>query len=62
MIAKKKLRLIKRIPPIVGVCEGCLAQFRSIFTGPISAESEIRIRFAAHKCLGGNAPKVSKVR
>jgi hypothetical protein len=49
-MASKKLRVLKRIPPIIGVCEGCLAQFRSIFTGAIAAEAEIRIRFAAHKC------------
>jgi hypothetical protein len=47
---RKKLRVLKRVPPIVGVCEGCLAQFKSIFTRPIVAETEIRVRFAAHKC------------
>ena len=50
-MAKKKLRLLKRVPPILGVCEGCLAQFKSIFTRAIAAETEIRVRFAAHKCV-----------
>jgi hypothetical protein len=50
-MARRKLRLLKRLPPMIGVCEGCLAQFKSIFTGPIAAEAEIRIRFAGHKCL-----------
>lgn len=47
---RKRLRVLKRVPPIIGVCEGCLTQFKSIFTGPIAAEAEIRVRFAAHKC------------
>jgi hypothetical protein len=50
-MAKKRLRLLKRVPPIVGVCEGCLTQFKSIFTRAIAAETEIRVRFAAHKCM-----------
>jgi len=50
-MAKRKLRVLKRDRPIVGICEGCLAQFKSIFTGTVAAEAEIRVRFAAHKCL-----------
>ena len=50
-MTKKKLRLLKRVPPMIGVCEGCLAQFKSIFTGAMAAEAEIRVRFAAHKCM-----------
>ena len=53
-MARKKLRLLKRVPPIIGVCEGCLTQFKSIFTKPIAAEAQIRVRFAAHKCLPVN--------
>jgi len=49
-MAKRKLRVLKRIPPIIGICEGCLAQFKSTFTRAIAAEAEIRVRFAAHKC------------
>ena len=49
-MARKRLRLLKRVPPMMGVCEGCLAQFKSIFTGRIAAEAEIRVRFATHKC------------
>ena len=61
-MARKKLRLLKRVPPMVGVCEGCLAQFRSIFTRAIAAEAEIRVRFAAHKCVqaSGNAARMRK--
>ena len=43
--------MLKRVPPILGVCEGCLAQFKSIFTRSIIAEAQIRARFAAHKCM-----------
>ena len=50
-MAKKKLSLLKRVPPIVGVCEGCLTQFKSVFTRAIAAETEIRVRFATHKCV-----------
>ncbi len=50
-MAKRKLRVLKRVPPILGICEGCRAQFKSIFTRSIAAEAEIRARFAAHKCM-----------
>jgi len=50
-MAKRKLRLLKRGGPTIGICEGCLAQFKSSFTRAIAAEAEIRVRFAAHKCL-----------
>jgi len=51
IMAKRKLRLLKRATPIIGICEGCLVQFKSIFTGAIASEAEIRVRFAAHKCM-----------
>jgi hypothetical protein len=53
-MAKKKLRLLKRVPPMIGICEGCLAQFKSIFTRVIPAKAEIRVRFAVHKCMPAN--------
>jgi hypothetical protein len=62
-MAKKKLRLLKRVPPIIGICEGCLAQFKSVFTGPMVAQTEIRVRFAAHKCMDtdrGNTARMQK--
>lgn len=62
-MSKRKLRLLKRVPPILGVCEACLSQFKSIFTGAIAAESEIRVRFSAHKCIPADsrAGRVHKV-
>ena len=62
-MAKRKLRVLKRVPPILGICEGCRAQFRSIFTRSIIAEAEIRARFAAHKCMEvdrGNAARMPR--
>jgi hypothetical protein len=59
-MTRKKLRVLKRVPPIIGVCEGCLAQFRSVFTGPFAAEAEIRVRFAAHKCTDTNRSSLSR--
>ena len=50
-MAKKKLKLLTRVPPIIGICEGCLAQFKSIFTHAIAAETEIRLRYTTHKCV-----------
>jgi len=50
-MTKRKLRLLRHGGPIVGICEGCLAQFKASFTKAIAAEAEIRVRFAAHKCL-----------
>ena len=53
-MAKRKLRLLKRVPPIIGICEACFVQFKSIFTRAIVAEAEIRRRFAAHKCMNAD--------
>ena len=53
-MTRKRLKVLKRVPPIRGVCEGCLAQFKSIFTEPFAAETEIRVRFAAHECTPAN--------
>ena len=61
-MAKKKLRLLKRVPPIVGVCEGCLGQFKSIFTHATAAETEIRLRFTAHKCVQADRTHAAEIR
>ena len=49
-MAKKKLRLLKHVPAMIGICEGCLAQFKPVFRGPMVAQAEFRVCFAAHKC------------
>jgi hypothetical protein len=62
-MAKKKLRMLKRVPPILGICEGCLTQFKSVFTAAVAAEAEIRVRFAAHKCTSdrNNAARMRNI-
>ena len=60
-MAKKRLRLLKRVPPTLGVCEGCLAQFKSIFNGAIAAEAEIRLRFATHKCMQADHSRAGRM-
>jgi hypothetical protein len=50
-MARRNLRLLKRVPPMIGICKACRAQFKSIFTAAVAAEAEIRARFAAHKCV-----------
>jgi ribosomal protein L37AE/L43A len=39
---KRKLRIVKRSPPAIGVCERCNAQFKG---------SDIQAQFDAHKCV-----------
>jgi hypothetical protein len=41
---KRKLRMVKRTPPFLGVCERCNCQFKS------NSETKIRPAFDAHKC------------
>lgn len=62
IMARKKLRMLKRVPPIIGVCEGCLVQFKSIFTAAVAAEAEIRVRFAAHKCASTGRNNAARIR
>jgi hypothetical protein len=38
---KRKLRIVKRSPPAIGVCERCNAQFK---------DADIQAQFDAHKC------------
>jgi hypothetical protein len=47
---RRKLRIIKRVPPIVGLCEACDVQFKSIYTEPATAQVDIKASFAAHDC------------
>ena len=61
-MAKRKLRLLNRVPPIMGICEACFVQFKSIFTGAIAAEAEIRRRFAAHKCMNADRRVTASIR
>jgi ribosomal protein L37AE/L43A len=40
-MAKRILRIVKRTPPAIGVCERCNAQFKG---------ADMEAQFEAHKC------------
>ena len=46
---KRKLRIVKKTPSVLGVCEGCGSEFNSGLSGQ-DAEAEIKTTFDAHKC------------
>ncbi len=50
-MAKRKLRIVKTSPTLLGVCERCSLQFNSDRPAITEAESEIAAAFKAHKCL-----------
>ena len=56
---KRKLRLVKRVPPILGVCEACNTTFKSIHTDPAAAVADIKVGFDAHKCKRENASQAA---
>jgi hypothetical protein len=43
-MSKRKLRIVKTSPSLLGVCERCNSQF------PANTEAEIHSAFDAHKC------------
>lgn len=43
-MAPRKLRIVKRSPSLMGVCERCAAEFSG-------SDAEIRAAFDAHKCV-----------
>jgi hypothetical protein len=47
---KRNLRIVKRTPIALGVCERCNSQFHSKQATEDGAEAEIRAAFDAHKC------------
>jgi hypothetical protein len=58
-MAKRKLRLVKRVPPIIGICEACNIQFKSIHIDPAAAEADIKAGFEAHKCKPEDASQAA---
>lgn len=50
-MAKRKLRIVKTSPDLLGVCERCGSQFDSVLPDRAEAEFEIAAAFNAHKCL-----------
>jgi hypothetical protein len=47
---KRKLRIVKQTPPVIGVCERCNSQFKSSRTTQVDAQAEIVELFNTHKC------------
>jgi hypothetical protein len=47
---KRKLRVVKKTPSMLGVCERCSSEFGSLRSGQ-AAETEVRAAFDAHKCV-----------
>jgi hypothetical protein len=41
---KRKLRIVKEGPPMIGVCERCNSQFKA------DSEQAVKSAFDAHKC------------
>jgi hypothetical protein len=50
-MAKRKLRIVKRTPDTLGVCEHCGSQFNSALSFDAQAEAEIVAAFDIHKCI-----------
>jgi hypothetical protein len=44
---KRKLRIVKRTPPAIGICERCNSQFKSNLLDP---QPDIAAQFDTHKC------------
>ncbi len=47
---KRNLRIVKRTPIAIGICESCNMQFTSHQPIEDDAEAEMRAAFDAHKC------------
>ena len=45
----RKLRIVKKTPIVLGVCERCSSEFTSCLSG-LDAEAGIGAAFDAHKC------------
>ena len=49
-MAKRSLRIVKRTPVALGICEACNMQFTSKHRAEDDAEAEMRFLFNAHVC------------
>jgi len=47
---RHNLRIVKRTPIALGICERCNSQFKSNQPAEDDMEAEIRAQFDAHKC------------
>jgi hypothetical protein len=52
---KRDLRVLKRVPTALGICERCNLQFSSNQPAEDDAGAEIRAQFDSHKCRSVDA-------
>ena len=50
-MARKRVRLLKRVPPMIGVCEGRLVQFNPLSPCMSLRKRKLKSVFAGHKCV-----------
>ena len=48
---KRRLRIVKKTPSMLGACERCSSEFGSRLSDSAAAEVEIKAAFDAHKCV-----------
>jgi hypothetical protein len=48
---KRGLRIVKKTPVLLAVCEGCVSEFSSDLPAIDAAVAEIVAAFNAHKCV-----------
>jgi len=53
----RNLRVVKRTPIAIGICDNCNFQFKSSQPTEDDAEAEMRAQFDAHKCKREDASK-----
>ena len=56
---KRNLRVVKRTPIAIGICESCNMQFKSHQPIEDDAEAEMRAAFDAHKCKPEDASQAA---
>lgn len=56
---ERKLRIVKRTPIALSLCEACNMEFTSLQRSEDEAEQEMKALFAAHVCALEHAPKES---
>jgi len=56
---KRNLRIVKRTPIAIGICESCNMQFGSHQPIEDDAEAEMRAAFDAHKCKREHASQAA---
>jgi hypothetical protein len=58
-MAKPNLRIVKRTPIAIGICEACNMQFHSKQPIEDNAETDMKIQFTEHKCKREDASQAA---